>query len=129
MKMPAKTVVALFVTLTTTLVVAPGMAQASGWNDISQTLNGTSWTVENYIRTVTTSNADINLDLENKPGCCLDIRLRSVSSGTIFAEEYNMQTYDIHNIATNVYSGTQFRVEGRNSVSSSDRYWEGRLWY
>nr|MDT0658890.1 hypothetical protein [Micromonospora sp. DSM 115978] len=107
-----------------------GVASASQWNPITQTLNSTNWTQENYVRTVTTPNADINLRFHNKPGCCLDMRLRSASSGAIFAEEYNMRTLNqVYVIATNVLPGTRFNVEARNSVPGTDRWWQGELYY
>jgi hypothetical protein len=112
-----------------TLVVAPSAAHAAQWNNISQTLNGTYWTTENYVRTVTTSGVDILLDLQNRPGCCLDLRLKRNSDGLIFATKYNMQSNGTYTIATNVASNTRFNVEGRNSVSGTDRYWSGRLYY
>lgn len=113
-----------------TLTAAPGTAHAAQWNPISQTLNGTSWTKENYVRTVTTTpSVDVILKLENKPGCCLDLRLSRAADGTIFAEKYNMQTLGNHVIATGVLPQTRFNVWGRNSVSDSDRYWSGQLYY
>ncbi|MGC5032158.1 hypothetical protein [Micromonospora sp. DT229] len=111
------------------LATTPGAAHAAQWNNISQTLNGTSWTTENYVRTVTTNGVDIILDLQNRPGCCLDLRLKRNSDGFIFATRSNMQANQNYTIATSVLANTRFNVEGRNSVSGTDRFWSGRLYY
>jgi hypothetical protein len=111
------------------LATTPGAGHAAQWNNISQTLNGTAWTTENYVRTVTTNGVDIQLDLQNRPGCCLDLRLKRNSDGYIFAQRMNMQDNRVYLIADNVLTNTRFNVEGRNSVSGTDRYWSGRLYY
>lgn len=116
--------------LAVALLLPASPAQAAQWNSISQTLNGTNWTTENYVRTVTTNHVNFDFDLQNLPGCCLDLRFRSNSTGLVFGSKYNMQTIKTYpDIVTNVLSGTRFNVEGRNSVSGSDRYWAGRLYY
>lgn len=121
---------ALAVAIAVGAVAMPGMAHASQWNNISQTLNGTYWTQENQVRSVT-NNTDIYLDISNLPGCCLDIQLRNAngSGEPVFAWKYNMQGIQQYTIATGVLSGTRFKLEGRNTINSSDRWWAGRLYY
>ncbi|MFI6820753.1 hypothetical protein ACIBJE_07340 [Micromonospora sp. NPDC050187] len=115
---------------TSVAVLLPGTAQAAQWNTVSQTLNGTNWTTENYVRTVTTQGITIRLELNNLPGCCLDLRLKRSSDGQVFASKFNMNTLNVeYPIATDVLADTRFIMEGRNTVSNTDRFWSGSLYY
>jgi hypothetical protein len=106
-----------------------GMAQAAQWNNIEQTLNGTSWTTENYVRTVTTFNGTIQLNIPTLPGDRLDMKLKT-PAGKEFAWENEMwQLNQNYVIADEMKANTKFIIESRNSNSSSDRWWAGRLYY
>jgi len=111
----------------------PGRALASPrWNPIGfRVHSNATWTTEGVDRHKT-SYGDMTLSLSDNLDGGTWIRLRSVSTGDIFAGPVYWPAgwYGDKVVATHVRAGTTFRVEARKGRSGGDNnQWAGQFYY